>query len=393
MAVINGDYVTLTVDELTRLMQKNTAKFLLEENKISKNKLTQRQIAEKSGCGLGTVNRISQSLDKNENFSALDLLEAKRGVTIRYYNVIPDGAWEEASCIIHNNTPVDCGLDYSSWSAEAIQKLLEIMSVHVSIKYLYKFLNKINFTSKVATRVNPKRDDAKVEEFKKNKIVEIILQCLLGGMIFVCLDEASAKKSNHVMSYAQKGKRSVAASSTELTHSVATTISFIGFDMNFNIFVRTFTIKDYFNIDEMIKILKILKKENPGKKFFILTDNLSVHKSKRLKSWLKRKNGGNNFATIDYIPEYCPELNPVEFLNNVIKQQLKKKGTMTREGLRKCVEEICAHYNANTSDVQDEIMSFFMSDSCDYILSGLEKAIEQYKNLMGENGACVRAAS
>ena len=41
MAVINGDYVTLTVDELTRLMQQNTAKFLLEENKISKNKFNQ----------------------------------------------------------------------------------------------------------------------------------------------------------------------------------------------------------------------------------------------------------------------------------------------------------------------------------------------------------------
>lgn len=69
------------------------------------------------------------------------------------------------------------------------------------------------------------------------------------------------------------------------------------------------------NASIMKKFLARLIKD-VDRKVFLIVDNLKVHHSKLVQEWLeehKRK------IEIFYLPAYCPELNPDEYLNNDLK--------------------------------------------------------------------------
>jgi transposase len=54
-----------------------------------------------------------------------------------------------------------------------------------------------------------------------------------------------------------------------------------------------------------------------GKMVFLIVDNLRVHNNKKDQEWLKK-----NFDKIKvfYLPTYCPDLNPDQYLNHLIKR-------------------------------------------------------------------------
>jgi len=69
-------------------------------------------------------------------------------------------------------------------------------------------------------------------------------------------------------------------------------------------------IDDAFNSDRLIEFLAALIKE-PGKKVFLILDNLRVHHRKPVKAWGKER---KNQIELFYLPSYSPELNPEERL-------------------------------------------------------------------------------
>lgn len=52
-------------------------------------------------------------------------------------------------------------------------------------------------------------------------------------------------------------------------------------------------------------------------KIFLIADNLKVHHGKLVKEWIERN---KNKIEIFYTPSYAPEINPVEYLNHVLKK-------------------------------------------------------------------------
>jgi transposase len=76
------------------------------------------------------------------------------------------------------------------------------------------------------------------------------------------------------------------------------------------------------NAGLMIKFLGRLVKD-AGRKVFLVLDNLKVHYSKPVKEWLEEhKKQIEGF----YLPAYCPELNPDEYLNNDLKTGVYQGG-------------------------------------------------------------------
>ncbi|EMO72664.1 transposase [Leptospira santarosai] len=61
---------------------------------------------------------------------------------------------------------------------------------------------------------------------------------------------------------------------------------------------------------DLIHFLKMLLKEN-RKKILIVWDNLSVHKSKVVKEFLKEN---EKRLRVEFLPPYAPELNPQEYI-------------------------------------------------------------------------------
>ena len=59
--------------------------------------------------------------------------------------------------------------------------------------------------------------------------------------------------------------------------------------------------------------------KDSAKKVYLILDNLRVHHSKPVKTWLAEH---QNQIAVFYLPSYSPELNPDERLNAGLKQAL-----------------------------------------------------------------------
>ena len=73
--------------------------------------------------------------------------------------------------------------------------------------------------------------------------------------------------------------------------------------------------KGKFNEDRYILFLKQLIKKSTHK-IYLIMDNYSVHKTKKVKEWVERH---EDKLAIYYLPTYSPELNPDELLNQDVK--------------------------------------------------------------------------
>jgi transposase len=71
-----------------------------------------------------------------------------------------------------------------------------------------------------------------------------------------------------------------------------------------------------------------------GKAEVVVMDNLSVHKSERVREMIE-----GTGASLLYLPPYSPEFNPIEEAFSKIKNLVRKAGARMREGLVEAVGE------------------------------------------------------
>ena len=68
-----------------------------------------------------------------------------------------------------------------------------------------------------------------------------------------------------------------------------------------------------------IAFLRLITRAKSGHKILIITDNLKVHHSKLVQDWVSKN---KDKVEIFFMPAYCPELNPDEYQNQVLKQNI-----------------------------------------------------------------------
>ena len=84
-----------------------------------------------------------------------------------------------------------------------------------------------------------------------------------------------------------------------------------------------------FNYRTYHRFLKQLIKDARGQKLHIIADNLRVHHSKVIKRWARRY---AHLIELHYLPSYCPDLNPDEYLNCDLKTELSKRPERRKKG-------------------------------------------------------------
>ena len=57
-------------------------------------------------------------------------------------------------------------------------------------------------------------------------------------------------------------------------------------------------------------------------RFFLIVDNLRVHHGKMVQKWVSEH---KNEIELFFFPDYCPDLNPDEYLNNIMKEELQRQ--------------------------------------------------------------------
>lgn len=81
------------------------------------------------------------------------------------------------------------------------------------------------------------------------------------------------------------------------------------------------------NSDLFLKFLRRLIKD-ASRKVFLIVDNLKVHHAKKVQAWVLKH---REQIELFFLPPYSPEHNPDEYVNQDIKQQLKKKPAPTSQ--------------------------------------------------------------
>ncbi len=75
------------------------------------------------------------------------------------------------------------------------------------------------------------------------------------------------------------------------------------------------------NADLFLDFLRRLVRD-AGRKVVLVVDNLKVHKAGKVRAWLESH---AHEIELVYLPSYAPDHNPVEHLNNDLKQQLRQQ--------------------------------------------------------------------
>ncbi len=69
-------------------------------------------------------------------------------------------------------------------------------------------------------------------------------------------------------------------------------------------------------------------------------DNLSVHKSAKAEAAIRQRG-----AWMLFLPQYSPDLNPIEMAFSKLKAHLRKAAARTFDGLLEAIVDICSLYD------------------------------------------------
>ena len=159
--------------------------------------------------------------------------------------------------------------------------------------------------------------------------------------------------SNYIKGYAPKGKTPVIpVASKHIRVNMVSAITNKG-KLRFHFY------KEKMNQDLFIDFLKRLIKSTP-KKVYAIADNLPTHHGKQVRAWIEKNSDKINLF---YLPAYSPELNPCEYLNNNLKQEMVKKGYSKNE------DEVQAKAMSSMRSIQSKkgrVPKFFDADGSRY---------------------------
>ena len=89
--------------------------------------------------------------------------------------------------------------------------------------------------------------------------------------------------------------------------------------------------------------------KDAGKKVFLILDNLRLHHSKLVKTWVA---GHSEKIELYYAPSYSPQRNPEEWLNADLKQEIGKRVPVrTKARLRAAASDHMAMLEQNPERV------------------------------------------
>ncbi len=221
--------------------------------------------------------------------------------------------WQAAQTVrtITQHCPDQVKLPWALWTCEAVgQYILTHFGVTLSRWTVSRYLKRWGFTPQKPMRRAFERNPEAVQRWLDVEYPAIHRQAKQEQADIHWGDESGFRSDHQTgTTWAPKGKTpAVAISGKRFSLNMISTVSNRGL-LRFKVF------KGRFNTDVFISFLKRLI-ETTDRKVFLIVDNLSVHKAKKVREWLEEK---ENEIRIFYLPPYCPEMNPDEYLNNDVK--------------------------------------------------------------------------
>jgi transposase len=221
--------------------------------------------------------------------------------------------WQAATTVklITDRCPDQLKLPFALWTRDAVAELLaKRFGVTVSVWTVGRWLRRWGFTPQKPLRRAYERNPAAVQKWLDEEYPTIRRAAKREQAEIHWGDEMGLRSDHQTgTSYGRRGQTPVIPGTGQRFRcNMISTITNRG-RLAFMVFKKRFT------ADVMIQFMRRLVRHNP-QKVFLIVDGHPVHRSRKVKRWIEKH---CKQIRLFRLPDYSPELNPDELLNQDVK--------------------------------------------------------------------------
>lgn len=258
--------------------------------------------------------------------------------------------WQSAQIVrlIKNYCPDELGMPFYLWTRDSVALLIyNKFKIKLSKWTVGRYLVNWGFSPQKPARRAIEQDPKAIERWFKIEYPLIQKLSRKENATIYWGDEMGLKSDHNVgRTYSLKGQTPIVKrTGNRFSCNMISAITNLG-KLNFMVFHENFTTEIFLNF------LKRLVRHS-SRKVFLIVDQHRAHKSKKVMNWLSM-NGER--IRLYFLPSYCPELNPDEFLNQDIKSHLGKQRPHTKSEMIKILNK-----HLRTRQRQPHVIQNFVS--------------------------------
>ena len=218
--------------------------------------------------------------------------------------------------LITDKMPDQLKMSFALWTRDAVRELIhEQCGFQMPIRTVGEYLKRWGYTPQRPLK-RAYQQNAKVVQRWLDEDYPLIAQRAKAESAEIQWgDETGIRSDCHAgRSFAPAGKTPVRrVSGSRFSTNMISSVTNRG-KLRFMMYRETMTSQ------VLIRFLSRLIQGSNGKKIFLILDNLRVHHSKKVAAWVDAR---KDRIELFFLPAYAPELNPDEYLNGDLKQQIK----------------------------------------------------------------------
>lgn len=210
--------------------------------------------------------------------------------------------------------PDQVKLGFALWTRAAIQQLIrDKYSIEMPMRSISNYLDRWGLTCQRPSKRAYSQDDVARKDFMENEYPAIARRAKKEKAAIYWGDETGINNQEYYLrGFSPRGVTPVLEVCPKQERiNMISAISSQGT-------CRFMCYEDSMTQQRFIDFMRRLVKDAKRKVFFIV-DNLKVHHGKLVQEWLENHRGA---IEVFYIPAYSPDLNPDEYLNNMLKQDV-----------------------------------------------------------------------
>lgn len=236
--------------------------------------------------------------------------------------------------LLLDTMPDQLKLAFALWTRDAVQALIALhCGLQMPIRTVGEYLKRWGYTPQRPLKRAYQQQPEAIQRWLKSEYPKIERRAQAEGGEIHWGDETGLRSDSHAgRSYAPAGRTPVRkVSGSRFASNMISTVTNRG-KLRFMLYRETLT------ATVLIRFLGRLIRDTQGRKVFLILDNLRVHHSKKVKAWLDER---RERIEVFFLPAYAPELNPDEYLNGDLKQQVRSGPSVrSREALEGRVRSV-----------------------------------------------------
>lgn len=231
--------------------------------------------------------------------------------------------WQCAQIVylIKNYNPDDLSMPFFLWTRDSVALLiLEKFGIKLSKWTVGRYLANWGFSSQKPARKAIEQDPSAIQKWIEIEYPLFQKQAKKEKATIHWGDEMGLRSDHNAgKTYSPIGKTPIVRrSGNRFSCNMISSITNQG-KLSFMVFHENFTSEVFLKfLNRLVKQASI----HSSRKVFLIVDRHRAHRSTLVQKWLANN---DKAIRIFYLPSYCPELNPDEFLNQDVKAHLGKK--------------------------------------------------------------------